>query len=245
MRYRALDQDKNDDNVYRHGRTKHVGTIANEFHQPVPFFFTREGAEVDLIGQYKGRSIFLICNGPSFAALDKNFLRKPGVMTFGINNGPKSFRPDFWTCVDDPQRFLKSIWLDPKITKFVPQAHFEKPIFDNEKWQMVNVKVGECPNILGYRRNEKFHAQRFLKEPHINWGCSADSGGGRSVMLPALRICYLLGFRKIYLLGCDLRMATNYTYHFDEQRSSGAVNCNLSTYDRLKSEYLPHLKRQH
>ena len=37
-------------------------------------------------------------------------------------------------------------------------------------------------------------------------------------------------------------MTQTYTYHFDEQRSKGAVNCNMSTYDRLKSEYLPSLK---
>jgi hypothetical protein len=239
---RSLNIDKNDDSALRNLYGRRDADIKLEFNQHIPFFFSREGAEIDLVGQYKGRSIFLICNGPSFAALNKELLRKPGVMTFGINNGPKSFRPDFWTCVDDPVRFLKSIWLDPKITKFVPQAHFEKPIFDNEKWETINVKVGECPNVIGYRRNEKFHAKRFLIEPHINWGCSADSGGGRTVMLPALRICYLLGFRKIYLLGCDMKMTETYTYHFDEQRTRGAVNCNNSTYDRLKSQYLPQLK---
>jgi hypothetical protein len=103
-------------------------------------------------------------------------------------------------------------------------------------------KVGDCPNVIGYCRNEKFHAPRFLTENSLNWGNHKDHGGGRSVMLPSLRICHLLGFRKVYLLGCDMKMSENYTYHFDENRSPGAVRCNMSTYDRLKNEYLPALK---
>ena len=243
MRRRSLKNDKNDDAAFRHSRDRHMGvSISDEFYQPVPMFFTREGAHLSLIGHYRGGHAFLICNGPSFASLDRTQLNKPGIMTFGINNGPKTYRPNFWTCVDDPVRFLKSIWLDPKITKFVPQAHFEKPIFDNETWEVMKTRVGECPNVIGYRRNEKFVAERFLFESSFNWGNHKDFGGGRSVMLPALRILFLLGFRKVYLLGCDMKMTEKYAYHFDEQRSKGAVNCNMSTYDRLKSDYLPALK---
>lgn len=243
MRERSLMQDKNDDAGFRHGRERHVGCIASEFGQSVPMFFSREGATIDLIGQYKGGSAFLICNGPSFAQLDHSLLRQPGIMVFGMNNGPRTFRPDFWTCVDDPSRFIKSIWLDPRITKFVPQAHFEKCIFDNgTAWAMTNIRVGDCPNVIGYRRNEKFVANRFFKENTLNWGCHKDFGGSRSVMLPAIRILHILGFRKIYLLGCDMNMSETYTYHFDEKRDKGAVNCNMSTYQRLKEEYLPQLK---
>jgi len=241
MRVRSLKIDKNDDSAFRHPYGGNMN-LESEFRQHIPFFFTREGSEVDLVGTYKGRSAFMICNGPSFVKLDHEKLKLPGVVTFGINNGPKTFRPDFWTCVDDPVRFLKSIWLDPKIKKFIPQSHFEKPIFDNEKWENMEMKVGECPNVVGYRRNEKFNAQRFLAENTLNWGNHKQWGGGRSVMLPSLRILHLLGFRKVYLLGCDMKMSQSYTYHFDEQRSKGAVNCNMSTYDRLKSDYLPSLK---
>ena len=243
MRQRSLKNDKHDDSAFRHpyGRNNDM-KLDSEYSQHIPFFLTREGAEINLIGQYKGGSIFLICNGPSFVKLDHDMLKLPGIMTFGVNNGPKTFRPNFWTCVDDPARFLKSIWMDPKITKFVPQAHFEKPIFDNDKWEMMAAKVGDCPNVMGFRRNEKFQANRFLTETSLNWGNHKDFGGCRSVMLPSLRIPFLLGFRKIYLLGCDMKMSETYAYHFDEQRSKGAVNCNNTTYDRLKNEYLPELK---
>jgi len=243
MRQRSLKKDRNDDAQFRHSRERHMGVcVSSEYYQPCPMFFTREGSQLNMIGHYRGDSIFLICNGPSFASLDHSLLQRPGVMTFGINNGPRTFRPNFWTCVDSPERFIKSIWLDPRITKFIPQATMEKRIFDNEKWGMERRLVGECPNVIGYRRNEKFMADRFLFEDTINWGNHKDYGGCRSVMLPAIRISFLLGFRKIYLLGCDLNMREDYAYHFDEQRAKGAVNCNNNTYKRMIEEYFPKLK---
>ena len=242
-RRRSLMKDKNDDSAFRFSRDRHLGvSVSNEFYQPCPMFFSREGSQLNIIGSYRGASAFMICNGPSFAKLDHSLLRQPGIITYGMNNGAKSFRPTFWTCVDDPSRFLMSIFLDPCITKFIPQATMEKKLFDNNKWEMTNIKVGECPNVIGYRRNEKFVANRFLFEDTINWGCHKQWGGGRSVMLPVLRTLFLMGFRKVYILGCDFNMTEEYTYHFDEQRSKGAVNCNTSTYKRLIGEYLPGIK---
>ena len=240
---RAIKKDKADDDIVRHGRDRHLGVcVSNEFYQRAPMFFSREAMNIELIGHYRGASAFLICNGPSFASLNHDLLRQPGIITYGMNNGPASFRPDFWTCVDTPARFLKSIWLDPKITKLVPMAHFEKNIFDNEEWKMQNIKVGDCPNVIGFRRNEKFMANRFLFEDCMNWGNHKDYGGCRTVILPCLHILFLLGFRKVYLLGCDLTMSTEYAYHFDEQRDKGAVNCNTATYRKMITEYFPQLK---
>ena len=246
-RRRSLNKDGNDWRKIRHNRDQYMGfSISEEYYQTVPLFFSREAMSLPLIGHYKGGSIFIICNGPSLVSgkYDLNKLKLPGVMTYGMNNGAKTIRPNFWSCVDDPKRFIKSIWLDPCITKFIPLDHAEKKIFDNdnEKWQEFNTMVGECPNVIFFRRNEKFMPDRFLFEDTLNWGNHSDNGGGRSIMLPVLRICFLLGFRTIYLMGADFKMSQTYTYHFDEQREKGAVNCNNSTYDRLKNEYFPALK---
>ena len=61
-------------------------------------------------------------------------------------------------------------------------------------------------------------------------------------MLPTLRILFLLGFRKVYLLGADFTMSEDYAYHFDEKREKGAVNCNNKTYKRMRDDYFPKLK---
>jgi|SaaInlV_100m_DNA_2_1039680.scaffolds.fasta_scaffold21455_2 hypothetical protein len=249
-RRRSLLKDANDIKTFRHHRDRHLGhSVSNEFYQQTPFFFTRECASLNLVGQYKGASAFLVLNGPSLVSGDYDLskLNAPGVVTYGVNNGPATFRPTFWSCVDDPGRFLKSIWLDPAITKFVPHAHAEKPIFDNDTWSdMVQdgkrTLVGECPNCVYFHRNEKFVASRWLFEDKINWGNSKQYGGCRTVMLPAIRILFLLGFRKIYLLGADFTMTEDYAYHFDEKREKGAVNCNMKTYKRLRDVYFPELQ---
>ena len=241
-RVRSLKKDVND---WRKFNMQSMGmNIRNEFYQQVPFFFTRECANLNLVGNYRGSSIFVICNGPSLASgeYDLSLLNRPGILKYGMNNGARTIRPNFWTCVDDPKRFIKSVWLDPCITKFIPHSHVNKNIFDNEKWEEMDMTVGDCPNVIYFHRNEKFMAERFLFEDTINWGNSKEYGGGRSVLLPVLRICFLLGFRRIFLLGADFKMSSTYTYHFDEQRAKGAVNCNMSTYDRLKHDYLPSLK---
>lgn len=252
----SLKKDQGDHNQFRHHRSRNMGsTIFWEYGQCSPKIFTRDSAQVNIEGLYRGRAAFMICNGPSLVSgrYDLTMLKRPGVITYGINNGPKTVRPNFWTCVDDPKRFLKSIWLDPTICKIVPHAHAEKPLFDNEKWtdlemphpltgKVQKVLVGECPNVLYFHRNSKFMADRFLDEDTINWGNAAEYGGGRSVMLPTLRLLYILGFRKVFMLGADFKMSETYTYHFDEQRNKGAVKGNMATYDRMKNEYFPSLK---
>lgn len=232
----SLNKDQNDEKVFQSIKGSKKSEMA------VPMFFDSTGASINLEDQYKGASIFVICNGPSFAELDHSLLKQPGIITYGMNNGAKTFRPNFWTCVDSPSRFLRSIWQDPSITKIVPSGLLNKRLFDSSTWKLTDERAINSPNVIGFKRNEKFKAERFMTEETFNWGNHKSNGGCRSVMLPIFRICYLLGFRKVYLLGCDFNMSENNTYHFDEQRKKGAVNCNRKTYGRLESEYFPALK---
>jgi len=254
-RMKSLKADVNDINKLRNGRFQNMGAcVASEYYQPCPFFFSRESATYPLVGMYRGGSAFLIGSGPSFNALDKSLLRKAGIWSMTLNNAVRTFRGNAACIVDDPCRFISSLWLDPCIMKFVPSSHFEKPLWDNrtivrpdgvreEHWQPMNMVVGDCPNVIGYRRNEKFHAPRYLYEDTINWGCHKQWGGGRSVLLASMRILFLLGFRKVYLLGVDLDMNDDKKYHFQEARTNAAINGNMSTYQKLKKwfkELQPH-----
>jgi hypothetical protein len=248
---RALNRDQNDAAKLRHGYTVHEGRdVAGIASSYFPFFFTREGATVHLNGLYRGAGAFLTGGGPSFREIDPAPLRRVWTMT--LNNGPASFRPQANCTVDDPSRFNLSTWLDPLIMKFVPMAQFEKPLWDNrflphdsgggeQRWERAKAVVGDCPNVIGYRRNEKFHAPRWLREDTINWGNHKKYGGGRSVMLAALRILHLLGFRRVWLLGVDYEMTAERRYHFEEARTEGAIRGNASTYARLK-EWLTELQ---
>ena len=68
----------------------------------------------------------------------------------------------------------------------------------------------------------------------MNWGNHAKYGGGRSVMLAAMRILFLLGFRRVYLLGVDFEMTPEKKYHFTEDRHAGAIRGNMQTYQKLQ-----------
>lgn len=238
------------------------GTLSNlsrdightRFNATVPFFFNRYGAPVDLVGQYYGATCFLVSNGPSLLKHDLERLKRPGVMIISLNNGAATLLkhgiiPHFWTCVDQPCRFVKQIWLNPAIQKFIPVASFVKELWDNEAWKPLKDTMGvatpaDCPNVVGYKRNEKFAAHRFMTEASFNWGCHKKWGGCRTVLLPAIRIPYMLGFRKLYLLGVDLNMSPEAKYHFDEGRTDGSIKNNNKTYKRIIEEYGPGIRKE-
>lgn len=245
--------DTNDLSKLRHGRQVHEGLDIGYMISPPPMIFSRDGHNIWLSDTYKGSSAFLILGGPSFGKLmnskdkieiennkfvsNRSCLKHPGVLTMSVNNTPKTFRTNLWVSVDDPTHFIKSIWLDPTIQKFVPLDHAEKFIFDNESWQMTNIKAGDCPNTFFYRRNERFQPKQFLTENTFNWGNHKDYGGGRSVMLVAIRMLYYLGIRKIYLLGCDFNMSDSNKYHFKQDRTSSSIKGNNETYEKLKKNF--------
>jgi hypothetical protein len=224
---------KDDEDKNKHGLDKHFGTIAPN----VPMLFSRHGHNLWLEGHFRGRSAFLILGGPSLKELDIQKLYLPGIFSMAVNNAIRTVRANLWTSVDDPSHFIKSIWLDPKIMKFVPYSHSEKFIFDNQKWEKTNIRVGDCPNMIFFKRNEKFVAEQFLNEDTFNWGNHSDLGGGRSVMLVAIRLLYYLGFRKVYLLGCDFDMSEQRKYHFEQDRSEASIKGNNSTYEKLISRF--------
>ena len=252
----SMRPDKSDDHHFRHGIQMHEGTDVGDitvgntykYGQIYPYFFTNEGAAVYLDGIYRGSSCFLIGGGPSLLKEDVTQLYRPGIFTFGMNNSVKVVRPNMWSCVDDPARFLFSVWTDPKIMKFVPQSAFRKQLWNStfiegkQIWQEMPIHVGDCPNVLGFRRNDKFCAKRFLTEDTINWGCHKDFGGCRSVMLSSLRILFILGFRRVFLVGVDLKMDEEHKYSFSEGRSPGAIKNNNHTYQRMLADYFPNLK---
>ena len=229
-------KDKNDDRIARWGRSRHEGyrKFVHQFQQPAPMFFTQDHHPLWIADAYRGRSAFLVCGGPSFGALDHSKLRGPGLLTMGLNNSPRTFRPHLWCSVDSPDHWIRSIWLDPLITKFVPIDHAAKTIFNSDTWEMTKTRVGDCPSCVFYKRNEHFQARQFLWEDCFNWGNHKDHGGGRSVMLPAIRILFLLGVRRLYLLGCDMAMDETRKYHFDQDRQKGAIKGNNETYEKLK-----------
>jgi len=204
-------------------------------------FVSKSGKPANIVDQYKGATAFLIMNGPSLKSIDRGPLKF--VHTMCVNNGPKALmpklRPNFWTCVDGPDKFLYTVWNDPTITKFAPKSARHKPLWNSDLDMPAGVTVDQCPNVIYYERNTHFKPDEYLTEDSVNWGNSKhnedENGrkGCRSCMMAAIKILYLAGFRKIYLLGADFNMDENNHYAFDQGRKSSAVRNNQTTYKQL------------
>lgn len=214
-----------------------------------PFFFNKHRAPLNIEGMYGDESLFVICGGPSLKSINFDLLRTPGVMLMTINNNAvtllnRKITPRFSVFCDEPDSFISQILLNPAIQKFTPFGNHGKPMWDNEKWCSMDKSLKKQNNITYFFRNEKFMEKRWYKEASINWGLAKEIGDMRSTMLAAIKISYVLGFRKVYLLGCDFDMKKENSYAFNENRSDSLVRTNNKNYKILNDDILPKLKSQ-
>jgi len=205
-----------------------------------------------LTNQMRGAPAFLCVNGPSsMAEIDKSLLYKPGITRMCVNNGAKAVRPNLWTCVDPPDRFLKSVYFDPTITKFVPRGFCSKALWDTEHDSPLHKQLMDAPNVFQYEREVGFDPKKFLTLDKICWGLGKgqtykSTTGVRSVMLVATRILCELGFSKIFIVGCDFHMREDQPYSFAESKHSGGCRANNKAYEGLNlifSELRPELEK--
>ena len=210
-------------------------------------FFTSLGREVYLNDMYKGGAAFLFLSGPSATKVNLSLLKNSGVLTMGVNNSPKILRPNLWTCVDPPDKFLASIFLDPTIIKLLPSSFSGKMMWDSVRNTLIAGKVvGDCPSTYYYLRNNTLDPYSFLTESTINWGNGDDNflrvngqdvSGKRSVMLAAIKILAALGVRTIFLVGADFKMEESKPYSFNEKKSQGACDSNNELYRVLNAYF--------
>jgi len=217
--------------------------------------YTAEFDSVSMGGFYRGRSVFLTLSGPSLNQLDLSLLNRRGVVSMGVNNSWTVHRPTLWTCVDDPGRFIDTGWKDPGILKLVPMCHWARSLRIQAKdgtMRQSAFRVCQMPSVLFYRRSNHFDHERFLTGDTVPWGNDAKQAdslgikGMRSVMLAALRLLHHLGFRTVYLLGCDFAMTDDKKYAFEETREASAIRHNNALYDALSRRFealLPHFEQ--
>lgn len=184
----------------------------------------RNKEPANLRNSFYNAGCFFLGAGPSLNDLDLGCLKNRGILTFGVNNvgAYNNIRPNFWCSADDPKSFHQAIWNDPGIMKFVKEVNYRK--------------IPAPPNCYVFEFNEDFDAKTFFTEPTINFGCRSElydaygQKGGRSVMYCALRIIHYLGFKRLYLLGCDFNMREDKQYAFDQHKWKGGISTNNQHY---------------
>ncbi len=210
------------------------------------------GAQAHILKDlYREKSVFLMCSGPTLKDTDWNLLTQRGIITAAVNNAGTMFRPNIWFCVDKPGHFHEHIWNDPAVMKFARWCNRKNEI--RTRVGKAIVGTGEPaytkPNTWFYEHQTKMDVNRFLTMYPLTWGTNNKTdptkNGKRSCMLPAIRTLYFLGFRKIYLLGCDFNMHPEATYAFDDPKTPSACKANNGTYERLNEWFggmAPHFK---
>lgn len=167
--------------------------------QPSPFFrlaTDRARREVDLEGAFAGpraSACWLIGGGPSLERLPVADIAASGVPTMAVNlAGTRLLRPTFWTAYDPTARFLKSIYLDAGVMKFLPRTRGMDLV------PGTTFKVCDCPNAYFFERDAvRGYADAFSPTATgiLDW---------RDTLVQAIDVLYRLGFRTIYLAGCEM-----------------------------------------
>lgn len=189
-------------------------------------FYKDKSNLLDINDLWLNQKVFLLCNGENRNKFDLDLLNQSGIMSMTMNNGGNSFKSTFWTGQDTPTKFVESIWLDPKVMKFVPLKHRNLRFSS-----IVSGQICECPNMIYHKRSSVSTLTDWFTSAEVNWNTTVECGANyRSSMLSAIHILYALGFRTIYILGADFIMSPEHKYCFDEDRSPKSINHNNAMY---------------
>lgn len=143
---------------------------------------------------YKGKRIFIVCNGPSLIAADLDKIAGSGDYSFASNKIDKIFsqtawRPTFYCVSDETFQFslLETMQKIPAKVKF----------FRTVSYMTTRRAGGNCVyiNMNGDRA--------LLNHPRFAEDCSKVLYGIATVTYVMLQIAVHMGFREIYIIGCD------------------------------------------
>lgn len=207
---------------------------------------------LDYLGN--GGQCFIVLSGPSIRTLDLSLLSRRGVFTIAVNNAGTIVRPNAWIYVDTPDKFHESLWLDPAVLKFVHFRHLRRRMMlrhklPNGEFETLQnatgraLTIADMPGVIGIDRNADFRPERWLEEPQINWGNgknqAAVNGNLRclNVMFAVLKLAYSLGFRVVYLLGCDFLMSFERPYAFGQDKEAAACISNNESYRTMNAMF--------
>lgn len=214
---------------------------------------------IDLRGLYRGATCFVALGGPSMRQIPAYLLLQRGIIIASTNNNPAALpapvRPHIWLHTDDARKFHDSLWRDPSILKFTPtrcwRAGYKRR---GNHYKNIRRKVAsgfeplgpqawEMPNVIGFERSSDFNPDTWLCEPSVNRGNDKRSAKRNhyphviNTMFSIIKLLYVLGFARVYLLGADFRMCYTTPYAFGQAKNEGGVNGNNAAFKKMNSMF--------
>lgn len=138
---------------------------------------------------------FILGNGPSLNNIDLGLLKEEETfaVNYFYNQELKSFESKYYVAIDD--KFYKT---DAK--KYIDDVYKKYP---NMKFILKYAAYKECPDKWDLKRAFFTYAKTFQYGDYVNCNCTKNMTACVNVVLQCIQIALFMGYKKIYLLGCD------------------------------------------
>lgn len=184
----------------------------------------KEGTRVSLYKRRALQKAVLVCPGPSLNKIDIDLLKGPGKTVFGVNTSYPAVKPDVWIGSDNPRCFDRHLGLESfmKITRYNTHNRVLQgfDLWGSHATYTVDVKKGPAECQL-YALDKEIDG--------IHWP--------RQTFPMALDIIVHMGFKDIYIAGCDLSNDKKDYFHeetLDKENKRRNNNCHTKNYEWLK-----------
>jgi hypothetical protein len=195
------------------------------------FRISTDGLEVatSFEGAYSGSTrtgCWIVGGGPSLTSLPCEQIAASPLPKFCVNlAGHGLLRPTFWTAYDPTGRFQKSTYLDASILKLLPRGRAMDVV------PGTTAKVCDSPNTVFFDRDKTIGFRDFLTSGFRGVTDWQDS------LIQAIDIAYRLGFRVLYLAGCDMHIRPSQDW-IELSRESGVTYAPRELLRDLHQRYL-------
>ena len=141
--------------------------------------------------EYNPLKAVLVCGGPSLAKINPEDLTGTGKFVLGLNNTYPYVSPDAWMGMDDPRCYDRRVLQEP-FPKYLRAMFHDNTLQGCEVKNLSNVHFVSCKKGKQEQIFEKASSQsdRFLWQ--------------KNVMSTGMSLLIAMGFKEIYIVGCDL-----------------------------------------
>lgn len=176
---------------------------------PAPWWHNHEAHPDDT------KTAFLVGRGYTATKERIQTLHDMGIPWMAINDYPMDGpRPNWW-CTGDPASYFRTqIWDDPELTKFCAMSQKKIARPRNGAYDGPKLTSLDAPNTHFFHHvNNGMEIESWLHQPYITWGTTLwgkdvpaplySKSAARSSLFVGLRLLWHLGYRDVFLLGCD------------------------------------------